>query len=88
MKTKIPIMYACFIVYWIESERGWGQKQIGHSLHLTEQHANDYVKNYDAEWNNKKEVPDYYIKGGNPHIHHCDKETYTKLKKYKDLVYF
>lgn len=31
---------------WEESERGWGQRPDGYSLHLTEQDAKDYAKGY------------------------------------------
>lgn len=33
-----------YIQYWEESERGWGTRPDGYSLHVTHQDALDYVK--------------------------------------------
>lgn len=47
-----------FIQHWEESERGWGIRPDGYSLHLTRQDAVDYVK---KAMDNQEQ---YYIKQG------------------------
>jgi hypothetical protein len=56
---------------WEESERGWGVRPDGCSLHLTEEDAKAYVKGFRArerERNPSGEVPDEYERtSGHPH---------------------
>jgi hypothetical protein len=56
-----------WVVPMYESERGWGSKIDGHAgpfNGLAE--ANDFVTRYNAKFNNKPTVPDYYIKAMSP----------------------
>lgn len=46
------------LVEWIESERGWGTRPDGYSLHLTKDDSNKYIAEY---WNSMPDVtPDEY----------------------------
>jgi len=47
-----------FIQHWEESERGWGIRPDGYSLHMTHQDALDYVKKA------MKDQEKYFIKAG------------------------
>lgn len=71
---------------WYESERGWGQRPDGCSLHLTEKHRVAYCKKYwddEKKRNTSGEVPDEYSKeDGSPVLINLDKRS----KLYKDLV--
>jgi hypothetical protein len=51
-------MAAVIVITWTESERGWGQRPDGASLHLNREDAAQYVKEYWAKM--PKEVPDEY----------------------------
>lgn len=47
-----------FCQKWEESERGWGTRPDGYSLHLTEKDAENYIREY---WDSMPdEVPDEY----------------------------
>lgn len=54
-------MKAALLVTWSESERGWGQRPDGASLHLSQQDVKAYVRAYWEE--EKRNNPD----GGVPH---------------------
>src|SRR5687768_1019704 len=64
---------------WEESERGWGVRPDGYSLHLTIVDVERYIKKY---WDSMpNEVPDEYSRpGGAPYICLVDLETYEALK--------
>lgn len=47
---------------WEESERGWGVRPDGASLHLTEADRRQYVAWYYATYNSSDEVPDEYTR--------------------------
>lgn len=58
-----PVMIV-YATQWIESERGWGQRPDGFSLHLTKQNADEYIKAY---WDSMPDaVPDEYSAPGEP----------------------
>ena len=51
-------MQIAFKLTWTESERGWGTRPDGYSLHLSENHAKKYVDDY---WKKMpKDIPDEY----------------------------
>ena len=64
---------------WEESERGWGVRPDGYSLHLTESDRQTFVKAY---WDRMPDnVPDEYLRpSGNPYWCLIDSETYDKIK--------
>ena len=72
---------------WIESERGWGQKPDGYSLHLTEQDLDQFVKEHWAEW--PDEIPDWYYGPdimSSPRPFEVDEKTYNEIKKSKNGI--
>jgi len=63
---------------WEESEKGWGTRPDGHSIHLSEQHRQQYIKEYWDRMPNA--VPDEYSRPcTNPYPIDIDEETYQKL---------
>ncbi len=65
---------------WEESERGWGQRPDGFSLHASEEAAKRYIKAYWDEM--PKEVPDEYERpSGSPFLVKVSGELFAKLEK-------
>lgn len=64
---------------WEETERGWGQRPDGFSLHLTEEDRQAFIKEY---WERMPDsVPDEYSRpDGTPYRAQVDDETFAKLK--------
>lgn len=50
-----------FKVNIVEYERGWGSKIDETIFYDNEVEARQFVKDYNAEWNTEKEVPDWYM---------------------------
>lgn len=65
---------------WEESERGWGSRPDGFSIHLTESDREAFIKHY---WANMPDsVPDEYSRpDGKPYKALVDKETFIKVKE-------
>jgi len=70
---------------WEESERGWGTRPDGFSLHLTEADRKAFIKNY---WDSMpSKVQDEYSRpDGTAYIATVDAETYAKVEKSKNGV--
>lgn len=72
---------------WLESEQGWGQRDDGYSLHLTEADRVAYCKEY---WETMpKEVPaEYSREDGGPRLLDIptDEKTYKDLFKSKNGI--
>ena len=73
---------------WTESERGWGQKHWGTTLHLSREDRDAYVA---AHWAKEKKenkgggTPEWYVRDeGNPFEVEIDNKTYRKLCKLKE----
>ena len=70
------------IVYvsWEESERGWGTRPDGCSLHLTEDNFQTFLKEY---WNRQpSEVPDEYLRpAGKPVIAYASTSLYKRIQE-------
>ena len=49
---------------WIESERGWGQKLWGYTLHLNKTDRDSFVKEYNQKHNPPGPAPDWYVSTG------------------------
>ena len=64
---------------WIESERGWGTRPDGYSLHLTQEDSKTYVKAY---WDTMPdEVPDEYSRpDGPPYEVTVSRKIYDSIK--------
>jgi predicted metal-dependent peptidase len=82
LKNKVIDKKLEQIIYvsWEESERGWGTRPDGCSMHLTREDYQKYLNNY---WKNMpKEVPDEYERpAGNPIHSFVSKNIYNKIKK-------
>ena len=72
---------------WLESERGWGQRPDGYSVHLSVEDSKTFVEGY---WKREKErnksggVPECYSRPcGDPFVKDVDKDVYQKLKDLK-----
>jgi len=65
---------------WIESERGWGQRPDGYSLHLSKSDLEMFVKEY---WDSMPdEIPDCYSRpSGSAYLIDVGDEVYKKIEK-------
>ena len=72
---------------WEESERGWGVRPDGYSLHLTEEAYREYLDKHWAFYHSQygNSVPHEYDRPSLKDPYPCvvDEETYQKLKKSK-----
>lgn len=72
---------------WEESERGWGIRPDGCSLHKTPKDCDAYVKKY---WKGMpSEVPDEYSRpafGSKPYAFEVDRQTYRKISASKNGI--
>jgi hypothetical protein len=69
---------------WEESERGWGVRPDGYTLHLTRVDWADFVTGYNNTFNDERTVPDEYTRvNGQPRIVELDKEVYQKLLAHR-----
>lgn len=65
---------------WEETERGWGTRPDGYSMHLTEEDRAAFVKAYYAEFNNEDKAPDCYTRtSGEPFEMEIDESTHSDL---------
>ena len=74
---------------WEESERGWGNRPDGYSLHLSEDDRNKYISDY---WDRQpKQVPDEYERPcGTPYVADVDvdDETLARLQKHQGVRFY
>jgi hypothetical protein len=89
-KPKVAKKHPIVVQEWEESERGWGVRPDGASLHLTESDRAAYVKDF---WDREKQrnpsstVPDEYSRtSGSPFVMDVDTKTYNQIKKSKNGV--
>lgn len=70
---------------WLESERGWGQRDDGYSLHKSKADRDAYVAEY---WKRMPdEVPDEYSRPcGEPYLVDVAIEVYEKIEKSKNGI--
>ena len=67
---------------WIESERGWGFRPDGYSLHLSEEDRQAYIKTYWAGM--PDQVPDEYSRpSGDPETVTATPEQFSELVTQK-----
>lgn len=65
---------------WEESERDWGQRPDGYSLHLSSEHRQSFIESYWATMPDA--VPDEYSRpDGDPVEVEVDDETYAQVKE-------
>ncbi len=79
MTTK-PKLEEVVYVSWEESEKGWGTRPDGCSLHLTPEDFQRFLKQY---WNDMpKSVPDEYSRpAGNPVTAYANQELYKRIQQ-------
>jgi hypothetical protein len=58
IKAKKPSIFSLYAIEWEESERGWGVRPDGFSLHSSIEESEKYLKDFFAR--QPKEVPDEY----------------------------
>lgn len=85
MKSKKTKLEEVVYVSWEESERGWGTRPDGCSLHKTESDFDAFLKKY---WDKMpKEVPDEYSRpAGEPVKAYVAKTLYEEIKKSKNGI--
>jgi hypothetical protein len=88
-KPRKPKTYTVVCQQWEESERGWGTRPDGYSLHLSEGEREAYVKDFweaEAERNNPStEVPDEYSRPcGSPYLVDVSKTIYAQVEATKN----
>jgi len=65
---------------WLESERGWGQRDDGYSIHLNEADIQTFHKQHIKGW--PAETPDVYDRPvGQPYLAWVDAKTYAAVRK-------
>lgn len=70
---------------WLESERGWGTRPDGYSLHMNKVHRDQFVEDFNATL--PDEVPDEYSRpDGKPFVTTVDEATFAEVKKSKNGV--
>jgi len=73
-------MNKCYLQRWEESERGWGTRPDGCSLHLTKDHMLEYIDGIYSSRENDTEVPDEYDRTcGEPMECFVDDELFEKI---------
>lgn len=79
----MPKIYEVVLQRWEESERGWGTRPDGYSLHLTAADLKAFIKDY---WDSMPDqVQDEYSRpDGLPRFVHIDAKTYRKIKATKN----
>lgn len=84
--------YTAYIQIWEESERGWGTRPDGYSLHLTLFDASNFRMHFldhQKEWfesHGEMGVPDEYTRPyGEPYLVKVTEELYEQLVKDKDI---
>jgi hypothetical protein len=75
-------------VDWIESERGFGKRDDGCSLHVSEEVARAYVQEYNDTLPDDH-VPDCYARAVSSYkVIVLDKEMFSKLQEKQSLRYW
>ena len=77
-------LYPAIRVGWTESERGWGQRPDGYSLHLTREDSEAYIKEY---WDKMPaQVPDEYSRPEDPKVIDVNAKILREIKKSKNGI--
>jgi hypothetical protein len=83
--------YVAYLQTWTESERGWGQRPDGHSLHKSPEDAKAYIKRFEDDQKalNGPGVPDEYsFAEGRPTLVKITKAAADALEKKGDLRFW
>lgn len=81
-QKEVVMTYVVYKMMWEESERGWGTRPDGYSLHLSPLHAELFIREY---WDTMPdEIPDEYSRPGcEPFPVEVDEETFDRVKNSK-----
>ena len=74
-----PLLAVC--QDWEESERGWGVRHDGFTLHISSDECKRYITAYYEEHNNQNRAPSCYTRAsGSPRLVEVSEDTYLKVK--------
>lgn len=73
-------MNKCYLQRWEESERGWGVRPDGASLHINQKYHKNYIDSI-YECRDSKNIPDEYERTSGPIV-----EAYIEDDLYERLV--
>lgn len=82
-----PKRFPVVVQKWEETERGWGCRPDGWTMHLTEEDRAAFVKEFWARQRKLlgEETPyEYTRESGSPYIMDVDEETYEKVRASKN----
>lgn len=80
MIAKNKMFYSVWIQNWEESERGWGTRPDGFTVHVSKAQLEAYVHWYNKTFNNLSEAPDEYTRAsGSPIEIEVSKALYDKI---------
>jgi hypothetical protein len=84
-KEEDRMLHRVYRQEWLESERGWGTRPDGYSLHLSLSDIEAYVKEY---WDSMpNEVPDEYSRPeGGPREISVETKIYKQVKDSKNGI--
>jgi hypothetical protein len=91
-KEKEEIM-KLWVQKWEESERGWGTRPDGYTLHATKEHVDHFLKDMrkrEMEGMSQNYVPESYSRpdGSDPYEWECDdQELVSKVTKSKNGIW-
>jgi hypothetical protein len=75
-------MFPVVMQQWTETERGWGRRPDGITLHLNRAHRDIYVNAFNAKHNSKKATPEEYtFADGEPTVIDVSAEAYEAIKQ-------
>lgn len=81
-----PPLKAVYVQNWEESERGWGTRPDGFTVHPTRDQRDEYVRWFNETFNNESEVPDEYTRAdGEPFPVPVEQALYDKIVAYVKL---
>lgn len=84
--------YTVVLQQWTESERGWGRRPDGHSLHIDNEEKEKYVKKYwedERKSNGSSGTPDEYsFPDGNATLVSIPKKLYDEVVSKKNIRFY
>jgi hypothetical protein len=80
---RCTMLLAVYKIVWIESERGWGQRPDGYSLHASKEEADRYIAEHWAFYEKRygTKTPDEYSYPDNPELLVVDQATYDEVQE-------
>jgi len=82
---------AVYRIEWTETERGWGQRPDGYSLHASRKDADEYIgKHWDRmhELYGPESVPDEYSFPDNPRLVEVNEKTFKEVELKGSVRYW